>query len=300
MRLSRLKFLAGGVLGVALGTAAAAFFGARPIAWLAWLTAQACVTSFQLMTHYSNDYFDRHGDRDARRTPFSGGSGALAERGLAPSAALIAALACAGAGSVFAALLAAAFGRPLAAGFAIAVAILAWSYSAPPLRLCARGLGELDAALVVAVFVPLLGAAAQTGSFDPRIAAATFPGACAMFVMMLCVELPDAAGDAVAGKRHLIVRRGAPAAVPLIRRTIIATFAAAALGVGFGLPQGFGLLLGLAIPLGLGLARALPAAAAKRMKPGVAEGLAARGVAFFFVVALDGWLGCLAALPWRI
>ena len=97
---------------------------------------QAAVTSLQLMTHYANDYFDRDADARAQRTPFSGGSGALVDGSLDPAVAWRAALVCLLAGLSAAALLLAA-GRPGSAALLIAIAALAWAYSAPPLRLLA-------------------------------------------------------------------------------------------------------------------------------------------------------------------
>ena len=92
---------------------------------------------------------------------------------------------------------------------------LAWGYSAPPLRLAARGLGELATALVVTLCVPLLGYYLQAGELDPRIFAACLLPCVLQFAMLLAIELPDAAGDAVAGKRTLVVRLGAAAGARL-------------------------------------------------------------------------------------
>ena len=206
LRLSRLKFLAGGLAGFALGATVAAFEH-HPFSLGAYLQGQWMVTSFHLMTHYANDYFDLQADRAARRTPFSGGSGVLTAGELPPLVALRAAQLCAAAGAVAAGMFAASGNIP-ACSLGAVIAVLAWSYSAPPVRLLARGWGELCATLVVAVAVPLAGYAAQTGTLDRAAAGATLPAAAAMFAMMLSVEVPDAGSDAGAGKRNLVVRRG--------------------------------------------------------------------------------------------
>ena len=46
---------------------------------------------------------------------------------------------------------------PLFLPLALLIFTLSWAYSAPPMRLLARGLGELTTALVVTLLTPLLG-----------------------------------------------------------------------------------------------------------------------------------------------
>ena len=113
---------------------------------------------------------------------------------------------------------------------------LAWGYSAPPLRLCARGLGELTTALVVTLLVPLFGYDLQAGALAaPIFFAAALP--CALqFAMLLAIEFPDAAGDAAVGKRTLVVRLGALPAARLYAATTLAAFGALPLLARAGLP----------------------------------------------------------------
>lgn len=220
-RLARPAFLIGGFAGFALGAAVARFDG-YALDWRAYLWGQLIVTSFHLMVHFANDYFDRETDRAEARTPWSGGSGVLPSGELPPWVAIVAARACAAIG-VLAVL------RVMSAGdlwlgiVGLAIGGLAWVYSAPPLRLMARGLGELDTVAVVALLVPLAGYAAFARTFGPHALLATIPGACAMFAMMLAVEIPDVAVDEASGKRNLVVRWGVASAAIVAR-----TFASSA------------------------------------------------------------------------
>ena len=297
VRLSRLKFLAGGFLGVALGTIVAAYERGGRVDWNAYALAQGGVTAFQLMTQYANDYFDREPDAHSRRTPFSGGSGALVDGSLAPSVGLIAALVCLALGALACVALFAAR-QTDAAVVLLAIAAFAWAYSAPPLRLLARGLGELDTALVVAVLVPLAAYVAQGAAPSARLLATTLPGAAAMFAMMLGVEAPDCAVDAAYGKRNLLVRRGRPMLRRWGRGAVLAAFAGVALALAAGAPPTLGVLQLVAIPAGIDLGRAFGKSAAG-LDPYADAALAARGVLFFIVVTLDGVLGYAAALVWR-
>jgi 1,4-dihydroxy-2-naphthoate octaprenyltransferase len=235
VRLGRPQFLVGGFvlygLGVALAVAAGALFDPWRYAW-----GQLVVTATQLMTHYANDYFDLEADR-ANRTPtrWSGGSRILPDGALAPLVALRAARVL----LVIAAGAAAVTARRVGPGPLLLSAVmigLAWGYSAPPLRLCARGLGELTTALVVTLLVPLFGYDLQAGALAaPIFFAAALP--CALqFAMLLAIEFPDAAGDAAVGKRTLVVRLGALAAARLYAATTVAAFGALPLLVRAGLP----------------------------------------------------------------
>ena len=204
--LARLPFLFGGFAGFALGAAVARHDGFA-LDWRAYAWGQLLVTSFHLMVHFANDYFDQAGDALTTRTAWSGGSGVLAAGELPPWVALAAALACVAIG--FAALGQVAVSGNLALLLTgVAIAGLAWFYSAPPLRLLARGLGELDAVAVVAVLVPLAGYATFAHAIDAHALLATVPGAFAMVAMMLSVEIPDAVADRQTGKRTLVVRWG--------------------------------------------------------------------------------------------
>jgi 1,4-dihydroxy-2-naphthoate octaprenyltransferase len=214
-RLARPAFLAGGFTGFALGAAVAHFDG-YAIGWRAYLLGQIMVTAYHLMVHFGNDYYDQDTDAITVRTAWSGGSGVIPNGELPAWVALAASLGC-GAVGLAATLAEAAAGNLLIAALGIAIGFLGWSYSAPPMRLLARGLGELDTIAVVAVLVPLCGYAAFAGALGPHALVATLPGACAMFAMMLTVEIPDVAADAATGKRNLVVRWGARRALIVAR-----------------------------------------------------------------------------------
>lgn len=225
IKLGRPKFLIGGFvfygLGAALAMAAGMPFDASLYAW-----GQLVVTAAQLMTHYANDFFDLEADR-ANRTPtqWSGGSRVLPDGELPAAVALAAALVfgfVALGATVVLAIRAA--DRPLLVPVAVVMTTLAWGYSAPPLRLAARGLGELTTAAVVTLCVPMLGYYLQAGEVHARLFAVCLLPCLLQFAMLLAIELPDAAGDAIAGKRTLVVRLGAVVGARLYAALTIAAF----------------------------------------------------------------------------
>ena len=85
---------------------------------------------------------------------------------------------------------------------------LGWAYSAPPLKLMSRGLGELAVALAWGLIV--VGADhVQRQQFLPLPALVALSYALLMANILLINGLPDAASDARVGKRTLAVRLGA-------------------------------------------------------------------------------------------
>lgn len=235
LRLSRLKFLTGGVLGVALGVAMARWSG-HAVDWTIVAVVQLTVSALQLMTHFSNEYFDRESDALAVRTPFSGGSGVLTSGALRPRVALIAALiALLVALCALAAL--AVLGKTLGAGIALAIASVAWAYSSPPFTLHSRGAGEFATALAVGMLVPLFAFAALANTVTPLAVLSALPAAGAMFIMMICVEVPDVTADSVTGKRNLLVRLGTQSASTLIALAATASVLSVFLAIRMGAPH---------------------------------------------------------------
>lgn len=256
IRLGRPHFLAGGVLLYGLGVAMALYAGASlNLPALFW--GQVAVTATQWMTHYSNEYFDLPADRvNPTPTRWAGGSRVLAEGRLSPRVALVAA------GVLGSVALAAMLGMtfqlrpgPLALPLLLAAFLLALGYSAPPLRLHSRGLGEATVALVVPGLTPLVGYYLQAGWLDRLPLLMVVPLCCLQFAMLLVIEFPDAVGDALAGKRTLVVRLGGARAARLYGGTVLLAYASLPLLIRFGLPSPVALAAGLGAPLALWQAR---------------------------------------------
>ena len=212
LRLGRPLFLVGGFVLHGLGVAIACYQG-YPVRPAIFLWGQVAVTAAQLMTHYRNAYFDIAADR-ANFTPtrWSGGSRVLVQTTLPPRWALYLALTL-----LFISLAAITQASRLGGQPALLVLLagvgLSWFYSAPPLQLHSRGVGELTVAIVVPVLSTLAGYTLQAGRVGLLPLLVTVPLALFQFAMLLAIEYPDAVGDAAVGKGTLVVRLGvAPAA----------------------------------------------------------------------------------------
>jgi 1,4-dihydroxy-2-naphthoate polyprenyltransferase len=237
IRLGRPLFLGGGFLLFALGAFIAALAG-HPIDVRRYALGQAAVTAFQLMTHYANDYFDYEADRaNATPTKWSGGSRVLPNAELPRRVALVGALVIGALGAAAAVALWRVAGGWTGAVL-LAIVVLAWEYSAPPLRLCATGLGELDTAIVVTGLVPLLGFLVQAPDLAGVrvLALAIVTPALLQIAMLLAIEFPDAAGDAATGKRTLVVRLGAARAARLYAAITALAYLWLPVAVALGMP----------------------------------------------------------------
>lgn len=184
----------------------------RELDWAAYWVGYACTFFLEAATVFVNEYGDFESDRRNRNFgPFNGGSRVLVDELLsvgqlrtATVVALAAATACAGwlldRDGVQAAPLAILFGLML---------VLGPGYTAPPLKLSWRGLGELDVALTHSFAVVVFGHLVQDGNWsDPFPWLVSVPLFLAVLPAIIMSGIPDADADRQAGKRTLAVRLG--------------------------------------------------------------------------------------------
>ena len=86
--------------------------------------------------------------------------------------------------------------------------LVGWFYSAPPIRLVSRGLGEIAVALVTGFAIPSLGYLSIRGQLDPIFVYLTIPFVMYGLVLSLSLHVPDVDVDRKGGKRNLAVRLG--------------------------------------------------------------------------------------------
>jgi 1,4-dihydroxy-2-naphthoate polyprenyltransferase len=250
IRLGRPLFLIGGFALHALGVSMALVSGAS-LDPAALLWGQVAITAIQIMTHYSNDYFDLAADR-ANQTPtrWSGGSRVLVEGHVQPRAALLTALASGVVGLGASCWLAFAVRTgPLTLPLLLLALIVAWSYSSPPLSLNKRGLGEIAGGLLITGLTPLVGFYLQAGRLALLPFLAVFPLACLQVAMLIIINYPDADGDRAAGKHTLLYHLGPERAARLYLGVLALAYLPLPLLVWWGLPGVVALALLLPGPL---------------------------------------------------
>ncbi|ATE62264.1 prenyltransferase [Thauera sinica] len=177
-----------------------------------------CTVLFALVAHAGinviNDYHDARSGADAANTgrifPFTGGSrfiqnGVLSERATGRYGhALLGAVVPAGLWLAW---------QSGAGLLAIGAAglVIGWAYSAPPLALMSRGLGEL--AIAAGWLLVVAGSDyVQRKGFSPLPLAAGLSYALLVANLLFINGFPDHDGDAAAAKRTLVVRLGPQAA----------------------------------------------------------------------------------------
>jgi 1,4-dihydroxy-2-naphthoate polyprenyltransferase len=228
VRLARLRFLLYNVLPVGLGVAVSVHQG-HPLSLRWYAVAQLFAWTVHVMTHYCNEYFDLEADRaNVYHTPWTGGSRALVDGLVAPVVSLGTAFVLWAAATLLIAVMPTWPVRLLAVG----TVALAWFYTAPPLRLNYRGLGEVTVAVILNGLWPVIAVALQAGSVPPVLLAVLAPTAILQAVRMMVMNLGDRRSDASVGKYTIPVFIGHDRAVRVI---------AAGQVLGYGLLTAFAL-----------------------------------------------------------
>lgn len=192
--------------GVVLGFAAsgAAWQQGWPQALLALLLALLCHAAVNVI----NDVADHDNGSDAanvaRQFPFTGGSrfiqnAVLSRRDMVRLALGLFALVIVGG------LLLVWQSGPWLLAIGVVGVLLGWGYSAPPLRLNSRGWGEV-CVLLCFTLLPLGAQVLLTGTPSLPLLAAALPYGLLAAALLYINQFPDRDADALAGKRHWVVR----------------------------------------------------------------------------------------------
>jgi 1,4-dihydroxy-2-naphthoate polyprenyltransferase len=226
---TRLPFLTATIVPVFLGLAAAAYDRHFSLG-LAALTLLGAV-AVHLGLNVTNDIFDTLSGVDAVNftpTKFSGGSRVL-QYGLVTMRQMIALAAVFYAVAIIVGLVLVAISGLGLLWLGIAGILISYFYTAPPLRLVHRGLGELCVALGFGPIMVLGAFFVQTRQYALRPLILSIPVAILVMLILYANEVPDRFADARAGKRTLVVRmqpaaviRGYVAAVAVAYLVVIA------------------------------------------------------------------------------
>jgi 1,4-dihydroxy-2-naphthoate octaprenyltransferase len=208
LKVARPQFLIGGLALYALGGLWAVLLGA-PFSPIRFLLGYLAVISAQLAVHYSNDYFDVGSDRPGGETFISGGAGVLIRHPELREPAKWIALGLTLFSMSMALLLMRLYSSPFSLlAFVILANLIGWFYSAPPLRLSSRGLGELGYALVGGFLTPSVGYLVMNGKLDLYGIFFIIPLTLYGLASIVTLEIPDVEDDRLANKRNWIVRGG--------------------------------------------------------------------------------------------
>jgi 1,4-dihydroxy-2-naphthoate octaprenyltransferase len=209
LRAMRLQFYPMTWLAYAVGAMAAGGGKEALTTSLFWL-GYAAIFLLEFATVLVNEYFDYESDRNNRNfSPFNGGSRVLVDGALSFHEVRQGITFTLGAFALCSALLLYAAGTA-GVGLALGAAlVLCLGYTAPPLRLSHRSLGEFDVAFTHSFLVLLFGYLLFGGhAADSFPWLASIPLFLAIIPAIALSTLPDRAADLAAGKRTLAVSLG--------------------------------------------------------------------------------------------
>ena len=208
LRIIRVHIVVGGALAFSIGTLLGVLTGgvfSLPQVILGYLV----VFCGDLSTHYSNDYYDVDVDQYIQQRKVFAGKGILVDHPRLRPIARAISLTLLGLSIVFAGIIVLWYEIPFVfVLITIGANLLGWFYSAPPLRLTARGLGEITIAMVTGMIIPGAGYLVVRGGFDPLFFFFALPFMLYGLVLSLSLEAPDLHVDQRVGRRNLAVRGG--------------------------------------------------------------------------------------------
>ena len=253
LRATRLPFLSATFIPVLIGIAIAAVHGFFDLTSAILTVVGAAAVHLGL--NVANDVFDAQlgaDDQNVNPTQYSGGSrviqyGLVSLRRMATISAVMYAVAL-GIGLV---LLLTRYSPALLAIGVLGI-LLSIFYTAPPLKLVYRGLGELTTAVGFGPLMLLGAYVVQTqGLITPEAVVASLPIAILVAMILYVNEVPDRSADARAGKRTLPVRWSRPTVINAYLGSVALAFLIIGGGVLAGLLPIPALAALLAIPLAM-------------------------------------------------
>lgn len=249
----RAEFLSASVIPVLLATAIV-YYETGGIDPLLFALTLAGAVFLHLGTNVANDYFDHLSGNDPLNTryvrPFTGGS-RLIQKGLISARAVLAtSVSFFTAGMIVGVVLAVIRG-PAVLLFGFAGLLSGYFYTAPPLRLAHRGIGELIVGLNFGLLIVMGTCYVQTGRLSAGCIIASLPLTLLIMAVIVINEFQDSEADGLSGKRTLVVRLGTRRSVRLFGAVTLLSYVPVAVGMARGLLPPLA-LLGLAtLPLAL-------------------------------------------------
>jgi 1,4-dihydroxy-2-naphthoate octaprenyltransferase len=206
-KIIRPHIVVGGFLGYCLGVLLALVMGGETSPSTFFL-GYGIILFGDLSTHFSNDFYDVKIDKDTPMKPY-GGSNILVKypeiRPLAFKIALILSTV-----SILTALVVVYLFdfQPWIFVITLLTNLFGWFYSAPPIQLNTRRLGEATIALGTGFSIPAIGFLTTGGNINQTFLVFTVPFILYGFILSLSLELPDLEVDKTHGRNNLVVLLG--------------------------------------------------------------------------------------------
>jgi len=215
------------LVGSALGYAVSGGFSVG-----LFLLAVLAIMALHAGANVTNDYFDHLSRNDwvnENPTPFSGGRQFIQKGILSPRATLQAGLGYLAVGIGIGLVIVALSRSVFILGIGVAGVLGAYFYTAGPVRLGYRGVGEIVIGILFGILPVYASYYLQARSVDLLPLLPALIVAILIFLVILINEFPDLPADSQVHKKTLVVSLGMPACILIYRATLIASYTMAAL-----------------------------------------------------------------------
>lgn len=209
----RAPFLTGSLVPVFVGTAFA-FYKTQTLDIILMLWTFLAMILLHLGANTANDYFDHLSGNDAANIsfvrPFTGGSRTIQQGWLSPREVITIALIFLASGSAIGLYIVYLTGLPILL-LGIIGTFTAFFYTAPPVKLVYRGLGEPAIGICFGI-LPVMGSYyVQTGHFSKEVFLVSLPVALLITNILYVNQFQDFEADRIANKRNWVVTLGTTA-----------------------------------------------------------------------------------------
>jgi 1,4-dihydroxy-2-naphthoate octaprenyltransferase len=208
LRLARLHFLVLGFLLYLLGYLIAIQAGTQHNL-TKFLFGYIVFGTAHLSVSFSNNYFDQQADKNSYQTPFSGGSKILSKYPELQKTTLNIAIALLLTSLITNIIFTITYNYTLLFTiFVLTGGLLGYFYTANPIKLAYRGLGEIATMLGVGIFMTGMGYFIAQGQLNNNFFIFAIPLTVYGLFFIITVELPDKKSDKLANKKTLVVEYG--------------------------------------------------------------------------------------------
>lgn len=254
IQLSRPVYILSAILLYLLGTGIAHYLNGT-IDWSSFILGLIWIVFILLGSQYLDEYFNPGGMRDepnGKRTPFSGGSGAIGAGRLPRQVALWVGLSCLTVTASMTILLVQNMESNLAIAVILGLIFVGeFIYAVPPLRLVSSGYGELIMSIVWSGFIPAMAFLTQGHDFHRILIMVSFPLTLLHLSMLLALEFADYASDLKQGKKPILIRIGWQRGMLMHNLLILGGFVILGIAFALGLPFSVAWPVVFVLPVGL-------------------------------------------------
>lgn len=226
LKATRAPFLTATIVPVLLGSVIA-WYKTQAFDWRFFWLVLSGIAAINIGTNLANDYFDHKSGNDGRNltpTPFSGGSRVIQNGRIPARNILYFALSCFLTASIIGLYLNFKLKTNVVLVLGLIGVTLGYFYTALPLKIGYRGMGELVVGLCLGPLVVFGSYYVQAKTFDMLPVVSSIPVGILVLLILYINEFPDYQADKGVGKNTIVVLLGKDRAVYVYQLLLIAAY----------------------------------------------------------------------------